>query len=198
VASSAILDALFTLNDDAETFVKPAENAPLRALAARHPPLDVYEAAAIGDVDRLRTLLSGDPTLANALHPKLGIGPLHIAAFGGSTAAVALLLASGATLDLTSRNKFHNTPLLLSLLADQYDTASALLAKGANVEATEEGSVRPIHLAAELGDAKMIALLLDHHATLDAKTDDGKTALDIATERGHREAAGVLRARGAR
>jgi len=195
--TSAIVVALFTLNDDEETFVKPPDNRLLRALADRHPPLDIYDASAAGDLEHLRTLLSGDPTLANALHPRLGITPLHLAAFAGNTRGIEVLLSSGATLDLASHNKFHNTPLVLSVLSDQYDAASALLAKGANVEAAEEGGVRALHLAAELGDVRLLGLLLEHRAMVDARTDDGKTALDLATKRGRREAASFLRERGA-
>jgi len=196
--TSAILTALFTLNADDETFVKPPENTLLRALVERHPRLDVYDAAATGDLERMRLLISRDPALANAPHPALGLSPLHVAAFAGNGDAVRFLLANGARIELQSRNSFHNTPLILSVLSDQLDAASALLTNGANVEATEEEGVRPIHLAAELGDPHLLALLLDHGATLDAKTNDGKTALAIATARKHVEAAALLRERGAR
>jgi ankyrin len=92
----------------------------------------------------------------------------------------------------------HNTPLIPSVLSDQLDAASALLTSGANVEATEEAGVRPIHLAAEVGDPQLVALLLDHGARLDAQTTDGRTALAIATAHEHAEAAALLREREAR
>jgi ankyrin repeat protein len=133
----------------------------------------------------------------SAVHPVLGLTPLHVAAFAGNKDCALLLLAKGAPLDVPSRNEFHNTPLILSVLSGQEDVAAALLAKGANIEAEEEAGVRPIHLAAELGDVKMLGLLLDHHAGMNARTGDGKTALGIALERGRKEAASLLRARGA-
>ena len=196
--TSAIAASLFTLNDDEETFVRPPDNVLLRSLVGRHPPLDIYDAAATGDLSRLRALLDREPALANAVHPSLGITPLHFAAFGGAAPAVALLIERGSVLDAPSHNKFHNTALLLSVLSDEYDTAAVLLAKGANVEAVEDGGERAVHLAAEEGDVRLLALLLDHGAAVDAKTDGGETPLVIATKRGKAQAANLLRARGAR
>ncbi len=50
----------------------------LTLLRARGATLDVFEAAAAGDVDRVRALLDTDPTLVNA-HAPDGWTPLHLA-----------------------------------------------------------------------------------------------------------------------
>src|SRR5438270_13307228 len=65
------------------------------ALLAASPPLDVFDAAAVGDVDRLAELLEADPSSANAYAAE-GFFPLALAAHFGQPAAVDLLLQRGA------------------------------------------------------------------------------------------------------
>ena len=55
------------------------------------------------------------------------------------------------------------------------------------------GGYTPLHIAAFEGDAALINTLLAHGAAADARADDGKTALAIAEERGHAQAARRLR-----
>jgi hypothetical protein len=57
--------------------------------------LDVFEAAALGDLDRLTELLDADPSLANARSGD-GFTVLHLAAFFGQAEAATLLLERGA------------------------------------------------------------------------------------------------------
>lgn len=69
--------------------------------AARSPSLtegatlDVCEAAAVGDTDRLRALLASRPELANA-HGVDGMTPLHLAASRGDGVLSEQFLALGA------------------------------------------------------------------------------------------------------
>jgi ankyrin repeat protein len=195
--ASAILVAAFTLNPDGETFSKPANNAMLRALLRCRPTLGIHEAALAGDVVRLTSLLSVHPELANALHRAAGTSPLHLAAFGDQPRAIELLLEKGARVDGLTNNKFHNTPLMTAMLGDAVNAASVLLEKGANVEIPEEGGFRALHIAAESGDERLVKLLLDHHAQIDPRSDDGTTPLGVATRKGREGIATLLRARGA-
>jgi ankyrin repeat protein len=70
---------------------------------------------------------------------------------------------------------------------------SALLARGADVNARAGGGYMPLHIAAFGGDVALINALLAHGATADARADDGRTALVIAEEQGHAPAARRLR-----
>jgi ankyrin repeat protein len=54
-----------------------------------------------------------------------------------------------------------------------------------------------LHLAAELGRADLVKLLLDHGAAVNARTDDGGTPLAIAVKHSRAVAAELLRSRGA-
>ncbi|NIN67511.1 MAG: ankyrin repeat domain-containing protein, partial [Anaerolineae bacterium] len=55
----------------------------------------------------------------------------------------------------------------------------------------------PLHKAAFGGNVELARLLLERGADVAAMTDDGRTPLDIAIERGHAELADVLRRHGA-
>ena len=59
------------------------------------PVLDIFAAAATGQLEQLRTLLDDDAALANA-EASDGVRPLHLACFFGQTEAAKLLLDSGA------------------------------------------------------------------------------------------------------
>jgi ankyrin repeat protein len=195
--ASAILAATFVLNPDQETFVKPSYNAMLHRLLRCGPPLDVYDAAVAGDMVRLATLIQANPGVVNAPHPVAGMAPLHLAAFADRPAAISLLLSKGAAVDALSRNDFHNTPLVVAMLGDAVNAARLLLASGADVELPEKGGFRALHIAAETGDPRLVELLLDHKAQVDAKADDGTTPLGVATKKGKDGIAKLLRSHGA-
>src|SRR5438477_6522532 len=81
--TSAVLVAMFAINPDGETFAAAKDNALLKAIVAHGPTLDVFDAAALGDVARLTALVDGDRAQATAFHPAFGTSPLHLAAFAG-------------------------------------------------------------------------------------------------------------------
>ena len=76
-------------------------------LLAGDPELDVFEAAAVGRMERLRQLLDDDPSLANAWAED-GFQPLGLASFFGHVQAAKLLLERGAEVNSASRNDFGN------------------------------------------------------------------------------------------
>ncbi len=67
----------------------------LDALLAAGPDLDVFSAAALGEVNQLEILLSIDPSLAAAVGAD-GTTPLHLAARFGRDDAARRLLDAGA------------------------------------------------------------------------------------------------------
>src|SRR4051812_9813755 len=62
-----------------------------KALIAAKPNLDVFEAATVGDAERVRALVTKDAALANAWS-KDGFFPLGLAAFFKRPAVVKVLL----------------------------------------------------------------------------------------------------------
>src|SRR2546430_8304419 len=74
-----------------------------KAILRRRPNLDVFDAAAAGDVVRVRELVEGDPAQANGVAPD-GYSALGLAAFFKRRDVVRYLLESGADPRPASRN----------------------------------------------------------------------------------------------
>ena len=60
----------------------------------------------------------------------------------------------------------------------------ALLAVGANIEATEEDGWTPLHLAAQDGEVNAVMVLIQNHTNLRVRAQDGRTAFPIASDCG--------------
>jgi ankyrin repeat protein len=160
------------------------------------PELNIFEAAATGQTDRLRALIKQDSSLANAYSAD-GFIPLGLAVFFGHAETVEALLSGGSDVNAASREAMKVTPLNSAAAARQTAIARVLLAHGANVNARAENNITPLHEAAGNGDLEFATLLLDHGADINAKTRDGKTPLSFALERNRIEMAEFLRKRGA-
>lgn len=164
----------------------------LTRLAADGIALDIFEAAATGDLPHLRTLLAAESAL---IHSYSGDGwtPLHLAAAFSTPEAVSLLLESGARLDALSRNPQQNQPLHAALaLGKNPETIRLLLEHGAPVNAAQAGGFTPIFSAASANRRDLAELLFSHGADPGQKSDAGKTPADFALERGHADLAAWL------
>lgn len=179
---SAVLAALYCRQEDI-----------LAAFLDRHPPLDLFEAAALGLHELLGELLdSGDDIAAWSTD---GFSPLHLAAFFGRTATVRYLLERGAPVDRPSRNGMKVTPLHSAAAGHHAGIGALLLAAGADPNARQHGGFAPLHAAAQNGDLPLIQALLDHGADRDARDDDGRTAAVVAEEKGYTEIVALLERR---
>ena len=151
------------------------------AILARDPKLDVFEAAALGRVERLHDLLDADPDSARARYPDT-FTPLHFAAFFAQPEAARLLLERGAEVDAVAAGFSRVTPLHSAAAAGQTAIAALLLEHGADPNAVQEGGFTPIHAAAQNGDAELVRMLLARGADPSGATDDGRTPLDLAAD----------------
>jgi ankyrin repeat protein len=162
------------------------------ALVARGAPVNLWEAAALGDVARLQAHLEADPSSLKA-HSHDGWTALHLAAHFGHADAAQFLLRHGADVRARSTNPLDNEPLHAALAGRSLDVARLLLEAGADPNAAEHGGYAPLHQAAEPGDLPLIRLLLDRGARTDRKDDQGRTPLDLAEAGGHTLAVDMLR-----
>ena len=123
----------------------------------------------------------------------VGTTPLIRAAKAGDTASIQLLLTHGALPDL--QNSQGVTPLMAAagigsttidirarFRSEKHciDSAKALLAAGADVNAANAGGQTALHGTAQWGWNGFVQLLADHGANLQAKDRFGATALDVA------------------
>ena len=160
-------------------------------IRAKAGDLDVFEAAAYGEPERLRALLDEMPTLVGA-YASDGFTPLHFAGFFSQEAAAEVLLERGAPVAAVTRNDMANQPLHAAAAGGNLRICEKLLAAGADVNARQHGGFTALHEAAHRGDAAMVELYLRSGADKSLLADDGKTALDIARERGHAEIVALL------
>ena len=166
----------------------------LRLLAERGADsLTIHEAAAMGEVARVRALLAHDQTLVNAWAPD-GFQPLGLACFFGRREAAELLLAQGGEVNTPARHPFHVTALHAALASPEPGFAAVLIAAGADVNARQQGGMTPLHEAAHAGYLELARLLLAHGADPRATNDAGKTPVDVARERGHADVVDLLSA----
>lgn len=160
-------------------------------LLAANPALDIFEAAALGQVARARELLERQPELASAWSAD-GFNPLHLAAFFGQPQVAELLLERGAQVSAPAKNPMKVTPLHSALATQQRAVVRLLLEHGAAVNAKQEGGWTPLHTAADRGDTEMIKALLAKGADRKLASENGKTPLDMALAKKHEEAARLL------
>lgn len=166
-----------------------------RLLADRRPddaPLDLFEAAALGDEARLGEILRRSPGLLEETAPD-GFTALHLAGFFGQSDAVAQLLEHGAPLDRRTDNPMAISPLGSAVAGRDRFSVRLLVDAGADVSIAQTGGFTPLMGAASAGRGDLMDLLLAAGADPATASDDGRTAADLAAEHGHDELAGRLR-----
>ncbi len=162
-----------------------------KALADAAGTLDMFEAAALGRVDRIKQLLRDHPSLASA-HAPDGFPAVGLAAFFGHLDAVTTLLAAGANVHAAARNSFKVQAIHAAVASKNLDIVRAVLEAGADPNAAQQQGFRPIHEAGSSGSRELAELLLKFGADPTLKGDNGKNAIDIAREKGHAELADWL------
>jgi ankyrin repeat protein len=164
---SAVLQALYRGRRDLVDLLRPAVG-----------PLDLHEAAALGDTPRLEAILQDDVDVR--LRSVDGFTPLHLAAFFAGPAAVRLLLAAGADPDAVAENPMRVTPLHSAAAARDGASVQALLAAGATADAVQAGGFTPLMAAARNGDDVSVRALRQAGADPGRTDEAGQSARDIA------------------
>jgi len=146
------------------------DRAQVDELLAAEPDLDVFEAAALGQTERLRELTDEDPSLANAWAED-GYQPRGLASFFGHVETARLLVERGAEVNSASRNDMKVMPLHSAAAADdpevRYEIAKLLLDAGADPNARQQDDFTPLMAAGQTGDDRLAQLLEEHGARRD-------------------------------
>src|SRR6266566_1358040 len=173
----------------------------------------MFDAIDAGDEARLGELLATEPGLAGERDDD-GVSAVLHARYRDNHDAVAQLLATGPELDLfdaaglgrpdrlaellgrdragaTAFSSDGFTALHLASFFGQAETARLLIAHSVppNVVSRNALKVRPLHAAAQNGNAELTELLLAAGADPATRTDDGKMPADLAAAAGHEEIA---------
>jgi ankyrin repeat protein len=181
--ASTILTAAYNMKPDV-----------VNALIELGAPVDIFEAAALGKVDRIQEILKATPARASE-HAPDGFTPVALAAFFGQPAAVKALIAAGADVNAAAKNPLKVAALHAAVAGRNMEAIKAVLAAGGDPNAQQQAGFRPMHEAGNNANRALAELLLSHGADPTLTSDDGKSAIDLAREKGHTEFADWLASR---
>jgi len=152
---------------------------------------DFFQAVSRDDGDAVRALVQRgmDP---NSRSPE-GQTALHLA-LRDQGYRVAEAIWTSASLDVDAVNSSGETPLMMAALRGNLRWAERLIERGAKVH--REGW-SPLHYAATGTESKIVALLLDRGAPIDAPSPNRSTPLMMAARYGAETSVDLLLARGA-
>ena len=155
-------------------------------------PDDPIRAAYRGDMEAIRTFLDNGFDLG--VGNEIGYTALMGAARGASIDVLRLLLSCGGHATQTDK---HGRSALHWAVAQSGDSSQAacvhvLIDAGADINAGDEGGITPLMNAACFGCADAVRELLQRGADPQLRDNKGRTAKDLASERGHSDVAALL------
>jgi len=162
------------------------------------PPLSLHDAAAMGDVNLVASLLDKG-TDVDSIGDSFGKTALQYAALRGHGRVVHLLLAKGARID-AQEDWPGGTPLDYAAETGHKEVVELLAGRGANVNARRRGGYpgdTPLHSAARGGHKDIVELLIAKGADVNAKNNSGQTPLDIALSQNRKDVVELLIGKGA-
>jgi uncharacterized protein len=157
--------------------------------------LELHEAAAAGDLSRVKGLVAADSSLAKNFSPD-GFPVVALAAVFGNFEVAKYLHAQGGDINAVATNGSGYTALTGAVTSGHTEIAKWLLENGAEPNYSYANGYTPFLAAAANGHLEILKALLGHGADLRAKTTDGKNALTFAIERKHAEVENFLRENG--
>ena len=173
--ASAVLVAAYNMKPDV-----------VSALLDAGASVDIFEAAVLGKVDRIREILKENPARVSEYAPD-GFTPVALAAFFGQPEAAKALIAAGADVNAAAKNGLKVAALHAAVAGGKLDIVTAVLEAGADPNAQQQAGFRPMHEAGTKANRALAELLLKHGADPTLTSDDGKSAIDLAREKGHAE-----------
>ena len=153
--------------------------------------LELHEAAAAGNLSRVKKIVEEKPDLAKGYSPD-GFPVMALAAAFGHEDVARYLHGQGADINAAATNGTGYTALTGAVAGSHDSIAKWLAENGANVNYRYAKGHSPLLEAAANGRLDIVRTLAAHGADLHARTDAGKNALNFAEERGHKEVAEFL------
>ncbi len=165
-------------------------------LIANGTVLDLPEAAAVGNLARVRELIENNHAKADSFSPD-GFAVVALAAFLGHLEIVQYLATHGADVNAAATNGSGYNALTAAVTSGHVAVVQWLLDHGANANYRYSAGYSPLLTAAANGRLDIAKLLLAHGADPHATTSDGKSPLSLARERNHPEVAALFQAQAA-
>ena len=162
-----------------------------KVIADAAESIDIFEAAALGRVDRIEELLHANSQLASAYSPD-GFPAVGLAAFFGHLDAVQAFIAAGANIHAAAKNGLKVQAIHAAVASKNLDIVRAVLEAGADPNAAQQQGFRPMHESGSTGSRELAELLMKYGADPTLKNDDGKDTIAFAKEKGHADFADWL------
>jgi len=147
---------------------------------------DFFRAVRTDDAGEVANLLARGFD-ANA-HDEKGETALGLAVHEGSDRVVEVLL-NQPKLDINAMNNVGETALMFAALKGRLDLSQRLIARGARIS---QPGWNPLHYAATGPEPKIVALLLQRGAPIEARSPNGTTALMMAARYGSEDSVTLL------
>jgi ankyrin repeat protein len=163
-------------------------------LIARDATLEIHDAAAAGNLDRVKHLIEKNPSVSHSFSPD-GFPVVALAAVFGHLDVARYLTENGADVNAPATNGSGYNALTGAVASGHTEIVKWLLDNNANPNYRYGQGYSPLLTAAANGHLEIVKLLLAHGADLHATTDDGKSAHALATERNHTPVADFLKNR---
>ena len=151
-----------------------------RLFVERGAELTFHEACALGDGERVRAMLTADPSLLNSKSPD-GFPAIGLPIFFRQPDVARYLIEQGADVSAPADNPMRVAPVHAAAAACDRETLSMLLERGADANAKQQLDYTPMHTAASRGDIETAKLLLRFGGDPNSLGADGQTPADVAT-----------------
>lgn len=157
---------------------------------------NIWVASQLGNLERVKELLSEQPELVQMPSPNDQVPALHWAALNDRVSICRYLLEQGASVNALGGEQW-STALHWAASKGHLNTMALLVSFGADLAIRDQPGYTPLHLAAQHGQALAILYLLALKVPIDEGDSFGRTALLWAAFRGHTETVQVLLQEGA-
>ena len=144
----------------------------------------LHQAARRGNLTKVKQLLKGKGKAKANEANEFGDTPIMWAAHEGNASVVAYLIAVGANVKATDKEKM--TPLHLATIGGHCEIIAALLSKGANAKAMDGNGFAALHFAAGVDCPESIQMLTQSKVNANMRSGiQDMTALHFAAHYGH-------------
>jgi len=146
--------------------------------------LELQDAVAVGDLARVEEIVGKNPHAAKSFSAD-GFPIVALACAFGHFSVAKFLAEQGADVNASATNGTGYNALTGAVAGGHEEIAGWLLRSGASANYRYGAGHTPLLTAAANGRLDLVKLLLAHGADASLRTDDRKSALDLARERKH-------------